>query len=81
MGYRHLSIDEREVILKMRDNNKTLEEIGWKLGRPRSTISRELQRNISSTGEYKAHLANKYSLKRREQSKEPYRLNDKPLLN
>lgn len=80
MGYSHLSIDEREVILKMRENNKTLEEIGWKLGRPRSTISRELQRNVSSTGEYKAHLAEKYYQRRREQSKEPYRLNYEPLL-
>ncbi len=80
MGYSHLSIDEREVILKMRENNKTLEEIGWKLGRPRSTISRELQRNVSSTGDYKAHLAQKYYQRRREQSKLPYRLNYKPLL-
>ena len=60
MGYCHLSIDEREVILKMRENNKTLEEIGFKLRRSRSTVSRELQRNVSSTGEYKAHLAEKY---------------------
>ena len=80
MGYRHLSIDEREVILKMRENSKTLEEIGQKLGRPRSTISRELGRNVSSTGEYKAHLAEKYYQRRREQSKTPYRLNYKPLL-
>lgn len=79
MGYRHLSIDEREVILKMRENNKTLEDIGGKLGRPRSTISRELQRNVSSTGEYKAHLAEKYYQRRREQSKAPYRLNYQPL--
>ena len=69
MGYRHLSIDEREVILKMRENDKTLEDIGTKLGRSRATISRELQRNVSSTGEYKAHLAQKYYQQRREQSK------------
>jgi len=81
MGYSHLSIDDREVILKMRENNKTFEEIGWKIGRSRSTISRELQRNVSSTGEYKAHLAQKYYQRRRERSKEPYRLNYKPLLN
>lgn len=80
MGYGHLSIDEREVILKMRENDKTLEEIGYKLGRSRSTISRELQRNVSSTGEYKAHLAEKYYQRRREQSKGPYRLNYEPLL-
>jgi IS30 family transposase len=79
MGYRHLSIDEREVILKMRENDKTLEDIGTKLGRSPSTISRELQRNVSSTGEYKAHLAQKYYQQRREQSKSPYRLEHKPL--
>ncbi len=81
MGYKHLSIDEREVILKMRENSKTMEEIAEKLGRSRSTIYRELCRNVSSTGEYKAHLAQKYYLKRRENSKQPYKLQDKQLLD
>ncbi len=76
MGYKHVSIDERETILKMRETCKTMEEIAEKLGRNRSTISRELRRNVSSTGEYKAYLAQKYYQKRRKDSKQPYKLQD-----
>jgi transposase, IS30 family len=81
MGYRHLSIDEREIILKMRENSKKIDEIAEKLGRSKATVSRELRRNVSSTGEYKAHLAQKYYSQRRAKSKQPYRLQDKKLLN
>jgi len=35
------------------------------LGRNKGTISRELSRNLSSTGEYKPHLAQRYYNKRR----------------
>ncbi|MCK4628419.1 MAG: helix-turn-helix domain-containing protein, partial [Sedimentisphaerales bacterium] len=38
MGYQHLSIDEREVILKMKENCKTTEEIAEKIGRNRTTV-------------------------------------------
>ena len=39
MNYTHLSIDEREVILKIKENSKNLEQIAEKLGRDKSTIS------------------------------------------
>ena len=74
MGYGHLTINEREVILKMRSQQATLSKIGKKLGYNKGTISRELSRNISSTGEYKPHLAQRYYNKRRDGSKHPYRL-------
>jgi IS30 family transposase len=74
MGYHHFNIDEREVILKMRAQQASLDEIGHRLNRPKGTISRELHRNISSTGDYKPHLAQRYYEQRREESKEPYRL-------
>jgi IS30 family transposase len=74
MGYVHLSIDERESILKMQSKEKKLSEIASYLGRNKGTISRELSRNISSTGEYKPHLAQRYYSKRRSESKQPYRL-------
>jgi len=74
MGYGHLSIDEREVILKMRAQQASMQQIGERLGRSKGTISRELSRNISSTMEYKPHLAQRYYEKRRQASKEPYRL-------
>jgi len=74
MGYTHLNIDERESILKMRSEGKNLSEIAEYLGRDKGTISRELRRNISSTGDYKPHLAQRYYIKRRAESKQPYRL-------
>jgi len=79
MGYRHLNIDEREVILEMRAKRRNLQEIAEKLGRNKGTISRELTVNKSSTGEYKPHLAQRYYRRRRGDSKEPYRLQDKRL--
>jgi transposase, IS30 family len=76
MGYGHLNIDEREVILKMRAQQVSMQEIGQRLGRSKGTVSRELSRNVSSTGDYKPHLAQRYYEKRRTESKEPYRLEE-----
>ncbi len=74
MGYKHLNIDERESILKMLSEQKNITHIAELLGRNKGTISRELSRNRSSTGEYKPHLAQRYYNKRRAESKHPYRL-------
>ncbi len=74
MGYKHLNIDERESILKMLSEQKNLTHIADLLGRNKGTISRELSRNLSSTSEYKPHLAQRYYNKRRQASKQPYRL-------
>jgi transposase, IS30 family len=76
MGYVHLNIDERECILKMQAKGNNLSEIASYLGRNKGTLSRELSRNTSSTGEYKPHLAQRYYGKRRAESKQPYRLED-----
>jgi IS30 family transposase len=76
MGYRHLNIDEREVILKMQAQQASMQQIGDRLGRSKGTISRELSRNVSSTRDYKPHLAQRYYQKRRKESKEPYRLEE-----
>jgi IS30 family transposase len=74
MGYRHLNIDERESILKMLSEQKNMTDIAELLGRNKGTLSRELSRNLSSTGEYKPHLAQRYYSKRRDGSKQPYRI-------
>jgi IS30 family transposase len=74
MGYRHLNIDERESILKMLSKENNLTKIAGMIGRNKGTISRELSRNLCSTGEYKPHLAQRYYNKRRDASKQPYRL-------
>ena len=68
MGYRHLNIDERESILKMLSKEKKLTEIAGVIGRDKGTLSRESSRNLSSTGEYKPHLAQRYYAKRRDES-------------
>jgi IS30 family transposase len=74
MGYRHLTIDERESILKMRSEQKNMTDIAELLGRNKGTLSRELSRNLSSIGEYKPHLAQRYYNQRRNASKQPYRI-------
>ena len=74
MGYRHLTIDERESILKMLSEQKDMTHIAESIGRDKGTISRELSRNRCSTGEYKPHLAQRYYTKRRDASKQPYRI-------
>ena len=72
MGYSHLTIDERESILKMRSEQKNMTHIAELIGRDKGTISRELSRNRCSTGEYKPHLAQRYYTRRRDVSKQPY---------
>jgi len=74
MGYSHLTIDERESILKMRSEQKNMTYIAELIGRDKGTVSRELSRNRCSTGAYKPHLAQRYYTRRRDASKQPYRL-------
>ncbi|MBK6987721.1 MAG: helix-turn-helix domain-containing protein [Bacteroidetes bacterium] len=40
--YKRLSLEERAKIEVLRDSGYTLTEIAWKIGRHKSTISREL---------------------------------------
>ena len=42
--YKRLSLEERAKIEVLRDSGYTLTEIAWKIGRHKSTISRELTR-------------------------------------
>ena len=65
MGYKHLNIDEQQSILKMLSEQEYITHIAELPGRNKGTISRELSRNRSSTGEYKPHLAQRYYNKRR----------------
>ena len=74
MGYRHLSIGEREVILKMQACRDSLRTIGAALGRDPGTISREVRRNLCNTGEYWPHPAQTAYEQRRADSKQPCRL-------
>ena len=52
MPYKHLSMDERNVIHRMQVLGHTPAEIARCLGRSASTVSRELRRNASCEGRY-----------------------------
>jgi IS30 family transposase len=47
MAYKHLTIEEREILQNLRWQMKPIREIGRILGRSPSSISRELKRNLS----------------------------------
>ncbi len=55
--YKHLSIDEREIIMVLSAQGKSFADIARTLGRHRSTIMRELSRNKQDHDTYHAHLA------------------------
>lgn len=46
----HLTVEDREIIAHMQHSGKTQTEIAERLGRSKSTISRELKRNRSRNG-------------------------------
>lgn len=52
MSYRHLTMDERNVIFRMKILGCGQAETARCLGRSRSTISRELRRNVQFDGRY-----------------------------
>ena len=65
MGYKHLTEKDRLCIWTMRRERKSQAEIARTLGCHRSTISRELKRNINLSG-YDVHHAQQQSEKRRQ---------------
>lgn len=76
--YRHLSPEERAVIMIERQNGTSLRAIGRRLGRSPSTISRELQRADDAC--YDATRAADGYRRRRLRSRRPRRLlDDTPL--
>jgi transposase, IS30 family len=70
-GPRYLSFVERQRIMVLRSQGMSLREIGRRLGRAPSTISRELRRNTSAhdRGGYDAVLANARSRERARRAK------------
>jgi IS30 family transposase len=57
MSYHHLTFDERNVIYRMGVLGKSQAQMARCLGRHRSTICRELRRNVSCVGEYFCNTA------------------------
>jgi transposase, IS30 family len=66
---RFLSQDERIVIADAWREDVSLREIGRRLRRPVSTISRELKRNQQSDGTYRPHAAHQLAAARRARPK------------
>ncbi|MBB6187600.1 helix-turn-helix domain-containing protein [Rhodanobacter sp. MP7CTX1] len=57
MSYTHLSQDERYQIQHLHSGGFSAGEIGAQIQRARTTISRELRRNASDEGTYRARPA------------------------
>lgn len=66
---RYLSLRERELIHDLRRAGTSLRSIGTMLGRPASTISRELTRNSDSVGNYLQYAAERRAVLRRARPK------------
>src|SRR5580658_5971483 len=65
-SYAHLSEDERDQIGVLRAAGRSMGAIARALGRAKTTISRELQRNALPSGGYSPlHAAGAYQLRRR----------------
>src|SRR5512136_452753 len=68
--YSHLSDDEREQIGLARTLGHSIGAIAQSIGRPKSTISRELTRNKLPSGRYSPlHAAGAYQLRRRREAR------------
>ena len=65
MSYIHLTLDERETLEELSQEEKSVRSIAQEMGRSPSTISRELRRNSTPRG-YKDHRAQQlYESRRR----------------
>src|SRR5271167_705384 len=68
-SYSHLSEDERDQIGVLRAGGRSMGAIARALGRAKTTISRELQRNALPSGGYSPlHAAGAYQLRRRREA-------------
>jgi len=75
----HLTQDERETISQLHFSGHSGDQIAAAIGRHRSTIYRELQRN-STDGKYSAHRAHKLAAQRKRNRPRMRKL-DHPLVN
>lgn len=66
---RFLSLEERERIADLTREGRSLRSIGRELGRPASTVKRELDRNTLDEHTYQPHAAHRLSASRRPRPK------------
>jgi len=76
-GHR-LSLDERIVIMRLRDQKMSMADIGRALDRDRSVVKREIDRNANADGDYHAGMAHARAAERACRPK-PFRLADHPM--
>ena len=74
--YKHLSVEERDILAVLRSQGHSLREIARFLNRSPSTLSRELKRNAPTvyTGYYLSHRAQQRADKRKFESRRRQRL-------
>ena len=72
--YTHITRDDRICIALMLRQGKSYTAIGRELGKHRTTIMREIQRNSDDEGNYRVSFAQKRARKRRKESKEKERI-------
>ncbi len=78
-SYTHFTTNEREMLLLFSDRGYSIREIGRRLNRSASSISRELRRNGRRDGSYSACQAQKAYQERRKQCVRKRKLDDPAL--
>jgi IS30 family transposase len=76
---RFLALAEREAIADMRRGGQSLNAIGRAIGRPASTIKREIDNHVSEDGVYRAYAAHRAWAASRPRPKDRKLLQDGPL--
>jgi len=79
MCHHHLTLEEREMIMKYQAMGFSLSRIAKAIGRNKSTVSRELKRN-SVSGTYLPSAAHDLYLKRRKACHPRHKLDDPVLI-
>lgn len=72
---KHLTFDERQFLYRLRNKGKSKTEIAELMGRHRSTIHRELNRNTGRRG-YRPKQAQRLAKERRLASRRPHKMDD-----
>jgi IS30 family transposase len=74
--YKQLTMEECEILSQLRSQNCLLAEMARRLGRSRSTITRELARNGGLRGGYSVVAAQRLAEERRRKPRRPCKMND-----
>ena len=81
MSYTHFTAKERHTLMFLLQMNLSFREIGRRLGRHHTTVSREVSRNARKIGCYWDEAAHYYGSDRRRQPRHEIKRSNKDLLN